>query len=578
MPLTDAHDFVARLPAAPVYDLVVAGSGAAGMAAAIFAALNGSRVLLLERTEYVGGTSALSGGTTWVPLTRFLGDTETEDSPDKVMRFLDAAVGEHSPRAMRETFLKAGPDAIHTLVDQTEVQFRACAYHPDYMADLDGFTVNGRALEPLPYAANHLGKNLKLLRPPIPEFTVLGGMMVNRADINQLLKRYRSPRSFLYTVSLVLRYWRDRLVHGQAARSVMGHALIARMLASALKQGVDISINTDMTQLQTDDTGAVSAVTIRQGPETRTVKVRGGVILAGGGFGRDPEKRHTLYPAGIGDYSPTAPGSTGQEHEQALALGAYLGEQGDQPAFWAPCSVRRRKDGSTAVFPHFVFDRSKPGTLCVDQQGRRFVNESLSYHEFGKAQFNGGDSTHPAWIVCDAAAIACYGLGMVRLGGDDVRPYLADGYLLSGATLAELAGRMGVDAVNLEAAVAQMNEAARTGEDTLFQRGSTVYQRVNGDADHGPNPTLGPLVQAPFYAVKLYPCDIGSARGLVGDTDARLLRRDGSVIGGLYACGNDLDSIMGGKYPGPGITIGPGIVFGYLAARHASQRAREQVQ
>ncbi|HPE60396.1 MAG TPA: FAD-dependent oxidoreductase [Thiolinea sp.] len=577
MPLTDAHDFVARLPAEPVYDLVVAGSGAAGMAAAIFAALNGSRVLLLERTEYVGGTSALSGGTTWVPLTRFLQATETEDSPDKVMQFLDAAVGEHSPRAMREAFLKAGPEAIHTLVDRTEVQFKACAYHPDYMADLEGFTVNGRALEPLPYAANHLGRNLKLLRPPIPEFTVLGGMMVNRADINQLLNRYKSPRSFLYTVSLVLRYWRDRLVHGQAARSVMGHALIARMLSSAVKLGIDISVNTEMTRLHTDETGDVTAIDVCQGTETRTVRVQGGVILAGGGFGRDPEKRRSLYPAGIGTYSPTAPGSTGQEHDQALALGAHWGEQGDQPAFWAPCSVRQRADGSTAVFPHFVFDRSKPGTLCVDRSGRRFVNESLSYHEFGKAQFK-GDGTNPAWIVCDAAAIAKYGLGMVRLGGDDIRPYLADGYLLSGATLAELAGKMAVDAGHLEAAVAQMNEAARTGEDTRFQRGSTVYQRVNGDANHGPNPTLGPVTQAPFYAVKLHPCDIGSARGLVGDTDARLLRRDGSVIGGLYACGNDLDSIMGGRYPGPGITIGPGIVFGYLAARHASRRAKEQQQ
>jgi Succinate dehydrogenase/fumarate reductase, flavoprotein subunit len=228
-----------------------------------------------------------------------------------------------------------------------------------------------------------------------------------------------------------------------------------------------------------------------------------------------------------------------------------------------------------AVFPHFVLDRSKPGIIAVGRDGRRFVNESTSYHLFGAAQFavNRDGSHIPAYLIADSRALAKYGMGMIRPGGSDIRPFLADGYLTEGATIEELAGKLGIDADGLKDSVARMNRYAETGVDEDFQRGTTVYQRVNGDPSHGPNPTLGKLETPPFYAVQLWPCDIGSAMGLVGDENARLLRRDGSVIEGLYACGNDLQSIMGGVYPGPGITIGPAIVFGAIAARHAAARA-----
>lgn len=574
---TQASQLLASLADQANYDVIVLGTGAAGMAAALFASLAGSTVLLVERTEYVGGTTALSGGTTWVPLTRYLSQTSTEDNFDKVVTFLDAAVGEHSPRAMREAFLTAGADAIHSLVDNTKVAFRACAYHPDYLADLPGATVNGRALEPLPYNAGHLGINLKLLRPPIPEFTVLGGMMVNREDINNLLQRFKTPQSFLYTVKLVGRYYRDKLLHGQSARSVMGHALIARMLDSVLERGIDLTVSTEVTELKSNPDGSVQ-LSLQQNGVRKQVIAKGGVILASGGFGRDLDKRKTFYPQGTPNLSPAAPGHTGELHKQVMSLGACYSTADGQPAFWAPVSTRKRADGSLAVFPHFVFDRSKPGTVCVDKTGKRFINESRSYHEFGKVMLEGGMTTNPVWIVCDAQALQKYGLGMVRLGGDDPRPYLADGYLIAANTLDELAQKLKVPADTLKATIAQMNEAAVSGIDSVFNRGSTVYQRANGDATHQPNPTLGPIKTAPFYAVQLHPADIGTSKGLRADTSARLIREDGSVIEGLYACGNDLSSIMGGIYPGPGITIGPGIVFGYIAAQHASQRAKTQAQ
>jgi succinate dehydrogenase/fumarate reductase flavoprotein subunit len=283
-----------------------------------------------------------------------------------------------------------------------------------------------------------------------------------------------------------------------------------------------------------------------------------------------------MLPAPTPEWSPAAPGHTGELHDIVLGLGAHYGTDQAQNAFWAPISVRRRKDGAMAAFPHFVLDRSKPGTVCVGRDGRRFVNESRSYHEFVAAMYaaNRDGSTIPAYLIADSVALGKYGLGMVRPGGGNPKPFLDDGYLVQAVTLDALAGKLGVDPAGLAETVARMNGFAATGVDTEFHRGETVYERSNGDAEAGTkNPTLGPIGAAPFYAVRLWPGDIGAAMGLVIDTDARVLRADGSPIPGLYAVGNDAQSIMGGVYPGPGITIGPAITFGYIAARHASRSA-----
>lgn len=565
----DPHNGLKNLKTTGAYDFLVIGAGAGGMAAALFAAIAGKKVLLVERTPYVGGTSALSGGTTWVPLTRYMKDTPCDDSFDKVMNFLDHAVGNHSDRKLRDMFIRQGADAIHTLVDHTQVAFRACAYHPDYMADLPDATVNGRALEPLPYVAKDLGDALSLLRHPIPEFTVLGGMMVNREDIGHLLNRFKTPKSFFYTGRLVARYALDKMLYGRTRRSVMGHALIARMLQSLKDLQVDLLVNTEVLSLTQNDQGNVVGATLQQGDETLAVTAQLGVVMASGGFARNPEKRARLLPSSLPKESPSAEGHSSNVHFLAEQAGAHYGEGQDQPAFWAPVSTRQRQDHSTAVFPHFVFDRSKPGTFCVDLNGKRFVNETLSYHEFGKAMLAGGPSTSRAWIITDAKGLEKYGLGQVRLGGDNPAPYLKDGYLKMGQSIAELAKAIEVDANNLQESVDSINDAARLGVDHLFQRGSNNYQKANGDPAQQPNPTLGSVTQAPFYAVQLQPADIGAAQGLAGNEYAQLLDTNGQAIAGLYACGNDLHSIMGGTYPGPGITIGPAIVFAYIAIQHA---------
>lgn len=239
--------------------------------------------------------------------------------------------------------------------------------------------------------------------------------------------------------------------------------------------------------------------------------------------------------------------------------------------------MRTRPDGSTAVFPHFVMDRAKPGVLAVDAAGRRFVNESTSYHLFALAMQAAHQQvpTIPAYLIADARALRAYGLGMVRPGGKGLAPFLADGYLVRGDTLAQLAHHLGIDADGLAATVARFNGFARTGVDEDFHRGETAYQHNIGDSTLGlPNPNLGELREAPFYALRLFPGDIGAADGFDADENARVLGANGQVIDGLYAVGNDLRSIMGGVYPAPGITLGPALVFGSLAAAHAAGRAR----
>lgn len=570
---------IAGLQDGAVFDVAVLGSGAAGMAAAVFAALDGARVILVERTEYLGGTSAYSAATTWIPNTRHAASVGARDSLENARGFLDRAVGNRSSSTMREAFLVNGPTAIDVLEDRTEAHFRARPFHPDYLYEIEGSTSCGRALEPYPYDASGLGDDLRLIRPPIPEFTILGGLMIDRDDIAHLLKMTKSLKSFLYAAKLFGAYFYQKARYGRGTRLVMGNALIGRLLKTARDLGVTIATRAEVVALE-GRPGAVESIVVEQSGSRRTLMLRGGAIMASGGFNRHPSRRGEMLPQPLAENSPSAPGHTGRLHGLALGRGARYGKGALQNVFWAPCSVRTRADGSTAVFPHFVLDRSKPGTICVGKDGMRFTNESRSYHEFVMAMYaaNRDGSAIPAYIVADSVTLAKYGLGMVRPGGKGLQPFLDDGYLVRGNTPADLARALGIDAQGLEDSIARMNRFAETGVDEDFHRGETVYERANGDATRGPNPTLGKLETGPFYAVRLWPGDIGAATGLVADEDCRVLGEDDRPIDGLYACGNDLQSIMGGVYPGPGITIGPGITFGFIAARHAAARARSEGQ
>jgi len=559
------------------FDVVVIGAGGAGMSSALFATLKGARVLLVESTEYLGGTTALSAGTSWVPGTDKGLKVEPRDTLERAKTFLNNAVGDRAEQSLRDAFVDNGAKAVALLEAQTDVHYQVRALHPDYLSELEGSVLRGRAIEPIPFDGRKLGGALKLIRPPIPEFTVLGGMMVDRDDIAHLLKLTQSWRAFTYSARIILRHGMDKLLWGRGTRLVMGNALIARLLYSLMQRQVTILTQTRVESLVKKG-DAVHSVVLSQGDVKRTVRVKGGVVMASGGFNRHPTLRAEMLPGADIDWCPGAPGHTGAAQDLALAAGARFGDKGMSHAFWAPVSKRQRADGSTAVFPHFVMDRGKPGMITVNQSGHRFLNESTSYHLFGIAMQEAHAATPsvPSWLIADAAALKRYGMGMVRPGGKGLAPFLADGYLTQANSLGELAQKLGMRADVLQATVAAFNESAIKGDDRAFQRGTTDYQRANGDPLwDGPNPCLGALTQGPFYAVRLYPGDIGAATGLLTDAHARAIDGYGHIIAGLYACGNDMHSIMGGTYPGPGITIGPGLTFGYLAAEHAVERARQ---
>jgi succinate dehydrogenase/fumarate reductase flavoprotein subunit len=567
-----------RIAEGAEYDVIVIGAGGAGMCAALCAAIDGASVLLVERSEYVGGTTAYSAGSCWIPNTSHGAAVAPGDSFEKARDFLRRAVGERTDDAVRVSFLKNGPKAVEYLEQHSSVRFRARPYHPDYMWEHEGAALGGRAVEPLPFDGRQLGPNLALVRPPVPEHTVLGGMMVDRDDVVHLLNMTKSFKSFKHAVRIVARHAMDRMRYPRGTRLLMGNALIARMLYSLLQRNVPILSNTRLESLLQEN-GAVQGVVLSQAGVRRSLRARGGVILASGGYSRHPTRRKEMLPGIDLEWCSVAPGNTGEAQDLAVAAGARFGNGAFSNAVWAPVSLRKRTDGSTAVFPHLFFDRGKPGMITVNQQGRRFLSEATSYHMFGveMQEANKVAPAIPAFLITDALGLERYGLGLVHPGAKGLAPFLADGYLVRADTLAALAQRLGFDPAVLENTVARFNASAATGVDADFGRGSTPYQRLQGDAAlGGPNPNLGPIAKAPFYAVRLYPSDTGAATGLLTDPQARALNTSGVPIAGLYACGNDMHSVTAGTYPGPGITLGPALTFGYIAARHAVRRSKEQ--
>lgn len=546
-------------------DLLVLGSGAAGMTAALTGSLLGLDVLLVESTDKVGGTTSRSAGSVWVPNSRH--SPAGSDSPDKAMRYLRACLGNRLDEHKMRVFLDAGPQMVAFLEDNTAVAFRAYKHHPDYLATLEGATLAGRVLEPVPFDASVLGAEFANLRAPLPEFTVFGGMMVDRTDIGHLLNATRSFTSLRHSAGLVARYGIDRLRFPRGTRLVMGNALAGRLYHSLLQQQVPVLLSAVAISL-IESEGRIAGARLQVSGTPVQVSSRGGVVLATGGFSHNAQMRSRYLPQGVSAYSPVADGATGSGATLAEGLGGRLAA-GESNAFWSPVSVRRRGDGSIAVFPHLVLDRGKPGIVAVDRSGRRFVSEAVDYHRFTLAML-GAAGGQPCHLVCDDAFIAKYGLGMVRPRRMNLRGALADGYVKQAPTVEALANSIGVPAEALADTVARMNAFAHTGVDGDFGKGSDAYQRNLGDAQHAPNPCIGPIGAPPFYAVTLHASDIGTSCGLVADADGQVLREDGSPIPGLYTCGNDMASIMSGIYPGPGITLGPAMTFGYIVARRAA--------
>ena len=550
-------------------DLLVIGSGAAGMTAALTGSLEGLNVLLVEKRNVVGGTSALSAGSLWLPNTHL--NPYDDDSFEISLTYLREAIGNRLDQSRARAFLQAAPEMTQRLQQEAGLRLRAYPHHPDYLATLDGATLAGRVLEPEPFDAAVLGSSFADIAPPIPEFTLLGGMMVDRSDIHHLLNAVTKPASFLHAAKLLARYGLDRLRHQRGRRLVMGNALVARLYHALLIQGVRVAKGVATTNLIIERGRVKGAELLLEGQQHR-VTASTGVVLATGGYSHSPELRKQLGSPHLSKVSAVAPGATGDGLALAEHCGGQLSTNHESVSFWAPVSHRQRADGSTAVFPHIVLDRGKPGALAIGPDGNRFVNEATTYHPFGEALFavkaksNGG----ACYLICNNEFVEQYGLGMVRPKRIGLKPALRDGYLLKAKSLHELSSKIGVPATSLMATVERYNGFSKTGIDEDYAKGADAYQRNLGDPQHEPNPCIGPLGAPPYYALELHPGDIGASTGLVCDDSARVLDGREQPIPGLYACGADAESIMAGRYPGPGITLGPGMTFGYIAATHAA--------
>jgi succinate dehydrogenase/fumarate reductase flavoprotein subunit len=566
----------ANVPSASdVYDAIVVGAGAGGMTAAAVAAADGLRVLVIEKTEFVGGTTAWSGGMVWIPANRNMQAVGLTDTLSDAEAYLAVTVPESDNRDLREAFLTRGPEAIAFLEQHTEVRLQPVRVYPDYYPDLPGATAGGRVLEPVIYDGGRLGSHFARLRPPLPEFTLFGGMMVNRQDIPHLRRVGRSLRSTLRAMKFVSEYLWQRLRSPRGTSLHLGNALAARLYASLLVRDVDIHFGADVRALIIEN-GAVCGVEISVGDDLRRVIARYGVVVATGGFSHDAGLRRTYFPATAGDVSATFAGGTGDGLRLGIAAGAKMGSKVADSAYWVPASQFTRSDGSRGVFPHTVTDRAKPGLIAVNAAGRRFVNEAQSYHEFVRAMLRDGNGQDARgfYLICDSHFLWTYGLGRIKPFTRRRKRYIDSGELVEAPTIEGLATAIGVEPAALALTVVSYNAKASLGVDDAFGRGSNIYQRFLGDAGHGPNPCVAPIERAPFYALRVVPADLGTAIGLCTDADARMLDAAGDPIRGLYACGNDMNSVMNGNYPGPGITLGPALTFGYLAGKHLVKRAR----
>lgn len=549
-------------------DLIVLGSGVAGLTAALTASLSGLSAIVLEHRDHIGGTSARSSGTVWVPGNHLMAARGMTGDTEQAARYLASLVGARGDPAMWRAFLDNAAPMLADLERRAGLAFRPYMTAPDYRQDHPGAGKGGRPLEPLPFDGGTLGADFARVAWPIPELMLFGGMMVTRGEAADLLRADRSPAAMALGARLVGRYLRDRLRYKRGTRLVLGNALVARLLKALGDRGVPVLTGARAERLVTSG-GRIVGVEAVIGGKKATITVRRGVVLAGGGFPANAKWRARHLPDPAPEHTPAGPGCDGSTIALGLAAGGTLGPDGIDNALWFPSSIATRADGNTAVYPHIVLDRAKPGLIAVNAEGVRFVNEAASYHEFVRGMYRAHRAI-PAWLVCDRDFLARYGLGIIRPRTPSLRKYVASGYLSEAPTVAALAGVIGLPADALETTVARHNGFAATGIDPDFGKGQSIYDRNNGDAARGPNPCIGPIARAPFYAVPVLPTPLGTSLGLVADSSARVLDADGEPIPGLYVCGNDMQSAFGGEYPGAGAQLGQAMTFAWIAARHAA--------
>ena len=558
-------------------DVVVVGSGASGLAAAITARKRGLDVVVLEKEPVFGGTTALSGGVLWIPLSPHGRKQNPADTRETVRAYMMGETGSFYDEAAVESFLDNGPKMVEFFERETEMKFVPTLY-PDYHPNARGGAEIGRSILAAPYDIRGLGKDMARLKPPLKTITFMG-MMFNssNADLKHFFRATKSLTSFVYVVKRLAIHIIELLVYRRGINVTSGNALAARLVKSAFDLGIPILTNAPAKEILVEN-GKVVGVRAGGAEGDRRFVARQGVVLACGGFPHDVKRIAKAYPhlARGGEHlSPTPVGNTGDGVNMAEAVGAAVDIRFEDTSAWMPVSRVPYGNGEFGVFPHLL-DRYKPGLIGVLKDGKRFTNESNSYHDVGAALIRAcaGQKETAMWLVCDKTALSKYGIGFVKPAPMPIGKFLRNGYLIKGDTLAELAKNAGIDAAGLEATLREYNVGAVKGEDPAFGRGSTLFNRYLADSENKPNPCVAPIARGPFFAVKVVMGDLGTFDGIKTSVVGEVLRHDGSAIAGLYAVGNDRESIMGGKYPAAGITHGPNMTHGFVTANYIADKAR----
>jgi succinate dehydrogenase/fumarate reductase flavoprotein subunit len=554
-------------------DLLVVGSGASGLAAAVTAAWHGLAVIVVEKEPVFGGATAWSGGWMWVPGNPLAKRAGIHEDLQQPRTYLRNELGARYDPARIDAFLDNCGPMVAFFEEHTALQFVDGNAIPDMHGKVAGAATQGHQVIAAPYDGREVGPLIKRLRKTMRETSFVGMPIMAGKDLMAFLSVTRSMGSLLHVTRRFSRHLLDLAIHGRAMQLVNGVALVARLAKSAEKLGVRLIESAPARRLIVED-GAVRGAVVSTAQGEIEIRAAKGVVLAAGGFPNDVERRKALFPR-----TPT-----GREHlalppESCSGDGISLGESAGgalvtdlaSPVAWAPVSQVPHAGGSIGHFPHIV-DRAKPGVIGVLANGKRFVNEADGYYDYAAAMVAAvpeGEEV-ASWLVCDHRFQRRYGIGFAKPFPLPLAPYIRSGYLKRGTSIEELARACGIVPGALAETVRRYNEHARRGDDPEFGRGSTPYNRKQGDPLHGPNPCVAPIEHGPFYAVKVQPGSFGTFAGLKTNGLAQVLGRDDQPIAGLYAVGTDMASVMGGFYPSGGINLGPAMTFGYIAGRHAA--------
>ena len=556
-----------------VFDVLVVGSGIAGLTAALSAAKSGLTVCVLEKDEALGGTSAYSEAMAWIPCSRQAKSLEIQDNFDSALQYLRHAGGGKVDEPSAKKYVETAAKALEFLESNSPVRYELTRSSRDYHPLLPFSTLGARALSPKGFDGRRLKGRFRELRWPLKSTLIFGGMTVTGEDLPHFYRVFRSVPSTLIVARRFFRYLVDRCCGFPRGTAITGgNAVVAGLLVELTSMGVPVLGNHRVVELTKSDTRVTGLRTVSSAEQsTQLWKASRGVVLASGGFANDRGRQAALYQhvAHGMPHRSLAPASVeGDGADMACMLGASFSADLLQPAAWAPVSLV--PIGSELVpIPHFS-DRAKPGVIAVTPNGKRFVNEACTYHQFVPAMIDAasGRDDAGAFLVCDYRAIRKYGLGAVPPFPGRTTPFIRSGYLQQAESIEVLAQVLGIDRHALAATVEQHNEDAARGVDSLFGKGSDDYQRDNGDPEIVPNPCLAPIAKAPFFAIRILPGDLGTFAGIRTNENAQVLDATETPIAGLYACGSDKASALGGAYPGAGIGVGAGITFAYIAGRH----------